>query len=1487
MDNESSRQKIQQIFNYLRELNKIKTPPTSDIDSYQWKLKIRQLSQYPSIQISNVEENSDEDWIIKVTRHKETDCPKLPAVLIDWVENNWDKLNEKCSYVKLKNLKNKDGKTFTENFEDNTERVEAYKKWTTDREKWVIAEKPVRDANKIYSDLFSLQGTLDREGEKFQLYLADGFFLLSSEFGKISHPILLRKVELVFNAEKPEFIVKDSNESSELYTALLRFHELSGEAILECKNKLKDNDLHPLGNGKTEEFFKYFITRFFRDGEYFEDHSESTNKKMPLIYREPIIFLGTKSQGFSEAIENLIDAIPNMTELPEALLRIIGIDLTNLVNVNGATSVTQIPNNETKKHVDFLLTKPTNQEQEKVIRKLEQTGSVLVQGPPGTGKSHTIANLIGHLLASGNKVLVSSHTTKALKVVREKVVDKLRPLCVSVLDNDSESKAQLADSINQIVSYHSKTDVSSLESEIAALKDRREYLKNILKKLEEDSVSIRRFEFTDLVLNGESISPSEAGKFIKENLDLLWIPSPVVLGAPIPLSVEEIHFLYESNIMISIEEEIALADDLPNPEKILQPSEAEELLSSIRSLDKNLLSYGEKFWSADDQQIIQLNKLTEIANGFWAILANNPWLNECIEAALHYGESESPWHQLTKIARDTNHKIKEREFYANIHLPILNEDHRLEIATEILAHVSSGGSINSFNLMLKPAWKKFINSAKLLDGSTPKTREHFYSIVCHLEILKERRELVLRWDRQVVSIGGASLPQIAPERSALIVAELIERALNLKKDWEQFKIYLTQMRFRFDIFETTLKNESLKSTYSDELQHYLRELIKIFNSRTLYVRQKDLKARLEKSLMQIQSVKANEQGKKLVFGMLESLKLLDTEKYSHYFQILIEVQGKTPILQKRNELLRSLETTAPGWAKAIRSRIGQFGESSTPLRIKESWKARQLSDLLEERHKVDYSKLQEEIIKTKKLLEEISSEYVEKLSWRYQKLNTNQSSWQALQGWMQIQKRITKTGKGKRDDAFLKESRILIKEAKNAVPVWIMPISKISENFDLANTRFDVLILDEASQSDITSLIAFAIAKKVIVVGDNEQVTPDAVGMDMTRVQNLIDEFLTGIPNAVLYDGKTSIYDLAQQSFDETIRLVEHFRCVPDIISFSNNLSYNGEIKPLRESSSSPYEEHVIAHRVDGVRGDGKTNEIEALEIASLIVAMISDSAYENASFGVITLLGDEQAYLIDSILKEKLTESQFTKHQLLCGNSSQFQGDERDVVFLSMVDSSDDGTLRLSQRDETKKRYNVAASRARNQLWVVHSLNPDTDLKLDDLRLRLIRHAENPKAMQVQLETALKKAESVFEERVIESLVNNGFKIIPQWKVGAYRIDLVVVGQDGKKIAIECDGERFHSEEKLKDDVYRQMTLERLGWQFIRIRGSEYFKNPSSTMEKVFNRLERAGIEKVLLLKNEQITSESESFSKKDQILQKAYHLRQEWILQKNQNKK
>ncbi len=99
---------------------------------------------------------------------------------------------------------------------------------------------------------------------------------------------------------------------------------------------------------------------------------------------------------------------------------------------------------------DVLLGKEANEEQVQIIRRLSHSGSVIVQGPPGTGKTHTIANLIGHQLAQGKSILVTAQTAKALRVLRDKVPEVLRPLCVAVLGSDDDARRQLETSIGSI-----------------------------------------------------------------------------------------------------------------------------------------------------------------------------------------------------------------------------------------------------------------------------------------------------------------------------------------------------------------------------------------------------------------------------------------------------------------------------------------------------------------------------------------------------------------------------------------------------------------------------------------------------------------------------------------------------------------------------------------------------------------------------------------------------------------------------------------------------------------------------------------------------------------------------------------------------------------------------------------------------------------------------------------------------------------------------
>nr|WP_225879851.1 AAA family ATPase [Abyssogena phaseoliformis symbiont] len=74
---------------------------------------------------------------------------------------------------------------------------------------------------------------------------------------------------------------------------------------------------------------------------------------------------------------------------------------------------------------------PANQEQEKALDKIKYHKALVVQELLGTGKSHTIANLICHLQATGNKVLVTAQTKRALEVLKNKLPNEYQSLVVN------------------------------------------------------------------------------------------------------------------------------------------------------------------------------------------------------------------------------------------------------------------------------------------------------------------------------------------------------------------------------------------------------------------------------------------------------------------------------------------------------------------------------------------------------------------------------------------------------------------------------------------------------------------------------------------------------------------------------------------------------------------------------------------------------------------------------------------------------------------------------------------------------------------------------------------------------------------------------------------------------------------------------------------------------------------------------------------------
>ena len=1448
-DLQTAKERVERVFRYLMEMHQVRTPPVVRLDDREWILRIDDIpeSAYLLKGYDPVGENatasmrSPGDFLIKVGRPKETECPEPSVVIKNWLRAGWDDVDTDPESIARKTRKGSTGSE--ESFSDSEDRVEALAEFLEAKKAWASEERGAIDALGVFSELFELHVKLQREAEKYQLFLGDGILVLDHPAGKVHHPTLLQRVELKFDACIPEFTIVETD-SPEVYTPLLRHVDIDGKAIRALSDTLAGRDFHPLGGESTSQFLKDFVQRFWTNGQYFENELEVESPSGPYLYRQPQLYLGYRNYGLGDNIARYLDTIPGLTELPESLYRVVGID-------TGRSAERAEDANPT----DVLLTKHANREQEQVIRRLEETGAVIVQGPPGTGKSHTIANLIGHLLAQNKSILVTSHASKALRVVRQQLAKPLQSLCVSVLESDEESSRQLEESITGIVNYLASTGENKLTKDIERLTEARETLSREQKELRVRLLEAVKGEYRELEVLGESVTPSEAARKMAELAGTDdWISGPLPEGADPPLSSSEIHELYALNAKLTAEDEKVLHSELPDLGAFPSAKDFAALYDELSELDRMSLKTGAEFWLNDDQNTATLRELllalthageTLAADAAGELLESDAdWIRDCLEAGRVGGERAQSWRELRELIEACSSDVADKEPLTLEYGPSVEGDipqsELAETCRGILAHFESGRELSKLALIRHPEWGDLIASTRV-DTGAPAEALHFQAILHHLEIRAWRDRLGQRWDRQMLPFG---LPEFAalgpaPEREARRYAEGIALALVWHPEiWSTCESKLEEAGLDWTrLSRKTASRASRKSELQRTRELTTERIEPLIEARIGFLRKKSLETRKGYWLGELEPFSKKDAIYPLTKQLATGIKKGNYDTYSVARDRLEQLMELRPSFARREELLDGLAAVAPGWASAVRERQAPHADGAAPGDVEGAWRYRQWEQHLARQAALDLDELQEQLdLVTDKLIG-VTADYVEKLSWQAQLRRTGLKQQQALNGWLGLHKKIGK-GTGKHVPRLKEEARRTLVECRTAVPVWIMPLSRVVESFDLATTRFDVVIIDEASQSDVMGLVAFALGKEVVVVGDHEQVSPYAIGQRGERIHALIDEILREIPNKQLYDGKTSVYDLARQSFGATIRLVEHFRCVPDIIQFSNQLCYGGEIRALREASSGRVYPHLIAHRVeDGTNSNG-VNKAEALEIASLVSAICRLDEYKDSTIGVICLVGTDQALYIDSLLRMRLTVSEYQKRRILCGNASQFQGDERDIILLSIVNSPSNRPLMLRQRDDAKKVFNVAASRARDQLWVVHSLDPGRDLKHGDLRLQLISHAENPEALRAKPIEEKKRFNSELEKRVFQGLKNAGHRLTHRYQVGEYTIDLVVEGEEGKRVAVQCDGDRTQTMEALTEEMDRQLTLERLGWEFIRVRGTEFFSDPARVQKKLTKRL-------------------------------------------------
>lgn len=1495
------RERLTRVFRFLEALNQHRNPPKLQIREQLWTLWLEDLPAHSTIRLgtsrpkstasaaSNPPEARAEDpFILKVARPNLTRPPDPPPEIRPWLQSGWDDPAQELAVKTSKTESVVRRETLLLRFEDDPSRVSAYDQWKRRRDDWARLELPARSAMKIFENFYELYGRTEREAERVELVLGDGILSWRRPDGAVFHPLLLQRLQLAFDPTIPEFTVAETEHPVELYSALFQsMPDVDGRAIGRCLEELTQGNVHPLDDRSTSAFLKRLVVQLSSHGEYVGSTVLEGEKDYPRIGRAPVLFLRARTLGFAAAIEAIIEDLRDCEELPWSLLNIVGIEEARPID----DSDTPAPSSFAEP-ADVLLSKSANPEQIRIAQQTDAAGGTLVQGPPGTGKTHTIGNLIGHLLASGKSVLVTSNTTKALRMVRSQVVEKLRSLCVSVLESDLDSRKQLESAVGTIAERLSRVDPKSLAREGDRLAKHRTKLLERLAHLREQLLAARGDEYRDVVVAGRSWPPSDAARFVARGKNLHgWIPKPVTLEAPLPLSSSQIAHLYSTNRSISPEIERELLQQLPDLASLPTPAELEnlirtreQLLSADRSFRSDLWAKSANHATPDSLSSIsaRVEKAVEPLNGDFR------WKLAAVHAGKSGGPHREPWDSLLSQIENADLEIAKSQELLLKHSVSLPEDLPLEeqekITHEIHAHLTEGNSLNFLTFLTHSAWKQFLQTTSV-DGFRPATAEHFRALNGHCRVKTLRRDLAARWDRQMAPLGAPPSHKLGAEieKTAVQFCEPIRDCLTWSSHtWAPLESELKQSGFRWEKF---LAEQPPGVGVTGDLQRLrkaaLTGLLPILASRVQHLLWEENQRALSDLREKLSLAKVVAAQSLITAEVYDAVGRLDPESYRTAYTDIVEVQSHTAELQKRNELLAALEHSAPAWSAAIRSRGGVHANPEPPGDPIEAWNWRQLHDELDRRASVSLEELQSSIEKCTEELRHTTVDLIDNLAWAFQAQRTSLAQRQALIGWLDTIRKIGK-GTGIRVPRLRAEAAHKMSECRGAVPVWIMPLSRVVENFDPRKSKFDVVIIDEASQSDVMALVALYLGRTVVVVGDHEQVSPSAVGQEIGVVQNLIDQFLHGIPNAHLYDGQTSVYDLARQSFGGTIRLVEHFRCVTEIIQFSNELSYYGNIKPLRDASRVRLKPHALAYRVSGSSTQDKVNRQEAEAVASLIAASLEQPEYQTnssggrTSFGVVSLVGEDQALEIDRLLHSHLPPDLYERHRILCGTSAQFQGDERDVVFLSVVDSPTRGPLPFRDQQMFKQRFNVASSRARDQMWVVHSLDPQTDLRAGDLRRRLIEHAQDPGALLRTLEDNERRAQSLFEREVLKRLVLAGYQVTPQWKVGSRRIDLVVEGE-GRRLAVECDGDRFHPHEKLGEDMERQAILQRLGWVFARVRGSVFFRDPDRAMKSVFDKLHDLEIHPTHA-KPESAAPPADPNELTNRVIRRAEQLRQEW---------
>jgi very-short-patch-repair endonuclease len=1280
---------------------------------------------------------------------------------------------------------------------------------------WSRLTAVTEQTRELHRRLFDRMHQLDMAAATTELVWGHGILETSIDGARVRYPLVATPVLIEYDADRALITVAPAGPSRLQAEALAGLDERHLAQLSALTGPGGSVEVDLWNDVDRRELFERALTRLGFDPTLLApDHEKPATETF--IRDVAVLFARPRQRQLRGFLENMRDRLTG-GELGGvgALAAIVAHEPSRLLMPDDK------PESWERVGARLLMPLPTNEAQESIARRLAHHRNVAVQGPPGTGKTHTIRNLICHLMANGKRVLVVAQKEEPLRVLRDGLPEEVQPLCLAVLGRTTDQLVQLQLAARELSDRAATLDSVAEERRVDRLTRNLEEAERELTAAMAGLRLIAESEAQTYQIGGVALLPAEVGAWLRERAVAHGgIPDPI--SSPAPLTIEEFATLLKLASRLTPEDRAAAMRSLPEisdlPDAASAASGREKMARTEASLSR-----------LADQGVEMAAVRAEGRSGMASLLT------ELREAVSWLRRREGTWtDRLGRLLDDSHWRTLWNDQV------VITETLFAELAT--LTREVSGHRI----VMPEP----ILAAPKLLFTRLAEIRQRFEAGRGLNRILQAGLYRLA----DEVRVDGEPLRTVADVDLAQKAVRRAQARQRLGEAWFEWVQRLAIPEPDGGWGDPEIWAGGLLAEAKQSLDFDLNRWPPLARRITVLMPQRELAvdatrlAEVAEVLETLAEVFAMEKTVAVDRAVAERVAawphLTEAWKNLDEWDAAIAEVRRLVLLQpdvmRFDAAYRRLAVAAPEWAGQVEAGLVPAVSAAACVaawewRRAQTWFDGVVGD-------VDPAVLARRVERARDRIRRLTSELVVASAWLEVSRALDDRRRAALADWTTALRKIGK-GTGRNAATWQAHAQRAMESAVTAVPVWVMSVDRAIEQF-AGGARFDVVIVDEASQADLFALPVLSLAERAVVVGDDQQIGPQ-LGF-VGSVNGLIKRHLAGVPSAEHFDPESSLYDHAVRRSPERILLTEHFRCVPQIIEFSSRNYYDGKIRPLRADRPALPPIQTV-HCADGVRqplaGYGDVNLEEATALVERVTKIVADPRYDGRTLGVISLLSSSgQAGWLLEQLREAIGEDEIQARRLRVGDAYTFQGDERDVVLVTMVVSENDPRIAAFTKRDYHRRINVAASRARDQLWIFHSVRPG-GLLADDARGRLLSYAIDLPAETAAADPSA-HCESDFEREVLKLLVGRGYRPVPQFRIGGYRIDFVLNAPDGRRLAIECDGDTYQGPEQWESDMRRQSVLERVGnCVFVRIRGSVFAREPEVAMRPVWQRLDELEI--------------------------------------------